>query len=134
MKKLPKNWLLWIIGALFVMSMMPGEGTKASDQQTIVASKYTCTTKDDCPSCVLGGIVEYQEINTTFFGELSYAECVGGVCELSDACIIWDCPPTADPECKSVKQTILDNTIGKVNENPKLFFIGALFIVAFFML
>lgn len=140
--KISKTQVLWLIGILFVMSVTPGEGTKVSDQQALVTTDYLCTTVDDCPTCVGGGIYDYNATDPSFLGELSYVECVGGRCEMSDACLIWSCPPSAQKlnttgglvDCESVKQTILDNTIQKFNENPVilLLIIGA--IVAFIML
>ena len=115
-----KEYWLWIIGILFVMSIMPGEGTKASSQQALVESNYICTSDSQCPKCVGGGIISINESNTDpgFLEELSYGKCIEGKCQLSDACLIWDCPVGSDATCKSVKQTLLDNTIGRMNDNP----------------
>lgn len=138
MKKLPKNLMLWIIGILFIMSVFPGQGTKAANQQALVMQDYSCETDTDCPKCVGGGIIAYNESDSNFFGDLSYAKCDAEKkkCILSDACLVWDCgdKQTQDGTCNSIKKTLLDNTIVKFNENPWiiLFIIGL--IVAFFML
>ncbi len=141
--KLPKNWIIWLVGIFFIMSVMPGEGTKAEDNQAIVATEYLCSTVDDCPKCTGGGLIEFNETAEEhgFFEELSFSDCVNGKCELSDACIVWDCPEGAELEtddgpvpCESVKQTLLDNTIGRFNENPVMFLLIIGLIVAYFML
>lgn len=133
-KKLPKNWLMWAIGILFVMSVMPGEGSKAANQQAIVATQYSCTVDTDCPKCVGGGLIDYNASSSNFLGELSYADCLEGVCQMSDACLIWDCPTGADPSCQSIKQTLLDNTFVKFNDNPMLLILTLGLVVAYFML
>lgn len=140
-KKLPKNLWLWVVGILFVMSVMPGEGTKAASQQAIVATEYICNEDADCPVCVGGGFIEYNESDDNFLGELSYAKCVDSKCELSDACVIWECPSgsTRDVDgeiipCKSVKQTILDNTIGKFNDSPAILLLIVGLVLAYIML
>ena len=124
--------LMWVIAILFVMSMMPGEGTKAADQQAIVDSTYTCSVDEDCPVCVGAGLVDYNETDPGFLGELSYSECSGGTCQLSDACLVWDCGEAGD--CDSIKQTLLDNTIGRFNDNPTGLIILIGLIIAFLML
>ena len=142
MKKLPENWLMWAIGILFVMSIMPGQGIKAADQQAIIETDYLCSVSTDCPVCV-GGFADATgilESNLTFFEELAYAKCDNnGKCRISEYCLVWGCPTGsyrtnesggANIPCKSVKTTVLDNTLMKVNENPKLFLgIVVLFIV-----
>lgn len=128
--KLPKNAMLWVIGILFAMSVIPGNGEKAADQQAIVVSDYICTTSADCPVCVGAGLFEVNETLGTdlpFGQELSYAECVAGKCEMSEYCLVWDCPADSMLEtedgnvaCSSIKQTVLDNTIGRLSGNPLL--------------
>lgn len=141
--KITQTQMLVVIGILFFMSVLPGEGTKVADQQALVTTDYLCTTVDECPTCVGGGISEFNASDPTTLGELSFTECIEGRCKMSDACLIWDCPTGAAKlnvsggaaeECKSVKQTILDNTIQRFNENPVilLLIIGA--IVAFVLL
>lgn len=143
--KLKREHIVWLIGALFVMSIWPGTGTKALDQQAIVQTDYACSVPSDCPVCA-GGLFGINESKTeaelSFTEELSYASCVGGTCRLTDLCIVWECPPGSthlDVEgnvipCTSIKQTLLDNTISKMNENPMLFIGGALAIGAFLLL
>lgn len=131
-KKFKREWLIWGVLILFAMSVMPGEGTKATDQQAIVETKYICETDEDCPTCIGGGLIKYNETEPSFFGELSYADCLNGKCWLSDTCLIWDCGEVED--CKSVKQTILDNTLAKINQRPGLLFAGILLAIAYFML
>ena len=123
---------MWIVGILFVMSVMPGDGTKAADQQAIVMSEYTCTADKDCPVCVGGGIEKFNESDQTFLGELSASQCVNNACVLSDACLIWDCGNAAD--CNSIKKTLLDNTIERANDNPSLLLLGGGIIAAFMLL
>ena len=138
MKK--KNLLLWAIGILFVMSFLPGTGTKAANQQAIVATEYTCSANTDCPVCTGAGIEKFNETDPTFLGELSYANCVKpsgsstGVCHLSDACLVWDCPNGASSNCKSIKKTILENTFGLVNKNPLLLIGIIALVVVYFIL
>lgn len=144
-KKLPKNWLIWLVGLLFVMSVMPGEGEKAANQQAIIATDYTCTEDTDCPTCV-GGFTEINgsiaEEDFTFFEEIAYAKCEAGTCRLSEFCIVWDCPAGSTTlnatggivPCESVKQTLLDNTIAKLRDNPALFLGLIALIAALFML
>ena len=116
-----KNIIVWIVGILFIMSIMPGEGEKIDEtQQSMVDTIYTCDTSSDCPKCVGGGIEEFNASDPSFLGELGHATCEREVCQLSDACLIWDCGNT-QAECSSVKQTLFDNTIGKFNESPGLF-------------
>jgi hypothetical protein len=142
--KLPKNWLIWVIGILFVMSVYPGEGTKAADQQAIIESEYGCSVDTDCPSCV-GGFADIPvgalETNLTFYEELAYADCVNSRCRLSEYCLIWNCPSGSvkinatlgESPCISVKQTLLDNTIRKASDNPKLF-LGVIILVVVYLL
>lgn len=109
-----------IVLILFAMSIMPGEGSKAASQQAIKATEFTCQTNDDCPVCVGSGLVNDSELN---------AQCISNECFLSDACLIWDCGTAED--CRSVKSTLLDNTVGRFNENPVLFIVAIGFILAF---
>lgn len=134
-KKFDSKIILWIVGILFVMSLFPGEGTKAASQQAVVNTDYTCTQATDCPTCIRLPV----DINTskaveefTFLEELAYAQCTAGTCELSEYCIVWDCGNAEN--CQEVKQTLLDNTIGKLQENPMYAIFGILLIVAYFML
>lgn len=129
-----KNIIIWVIIVLFALSILPGEGQKAADQQAIVATEYSCIDDTDCPTCV-GGFVTINstvEEDFTFLEELAYAQCDNGYCRLSEYCLIWDCGNVE--ECISVKQTILDNTVVKFQENPiwLLAIIGL--IVAYLML
>ena len=130
--KFDKNILLWIVGALFIMSVMPGEGTKAASQQAIVSTNYICNVKEYCPKCVGAGLAKANA--TAFPGELSYADCIDSRCELSEYCLVWDCGNsqlfngTGNAPCKSVKRTLLDNTLVKVNQHPALLFFGLIFI------
>ena len=117
------NKVMWIVLAVFAMGIIPGTGFKADDKQALVVSKdITCGTYKDCPTC-MGGFGERTGAalveNATIFDELAYSQCVGGKCELSEYCISWSCG-TDTVHCKSVKQTILDNTIAKLQNNPIL--------------
>jgi hypothetical protein len=163
MKQLPKNWLIWLVGILFVMSVMPSNGTKANDQQAIITSEYICSSDDDCPRCIGGyaDITGILEENLTFYEELAFGVCDTSKnrCRLSEYCLVWDCPKSAALEtdkecvtaadckegetcpsgkcvaqCQSVRRTLLDNTIGKVRQNPKIFLFIGLGLIAYFML
>lgn len=126
--------LIAVIGVLFAMSIIPGQGIKAGNQQAMISyEEYPCTTNADCPTCVGGGIEEYNVSNPTYLGELSGGYCSAGKCVLSDSCLIWSCPES-QADCKSVKQTLLDNTIGKFNQNPMLLVLIIGLIIAFLML
>jgi len=120
-KNIKKEHIIWIVGILFFMSIYPGQGTKAVDQQAIVVTDNMCAVDTDCPVCV-GGFAKLndtvKEDELTFFQELSYAKCVSGKCRLSEYCLVWDCGKSAG--CDSVKQTLLDNTLSRLNENPAL--------------
>lgn len=136
--KLNRNMLLWIVGILFIMSVMPGEGTKAASQEAIVSTDYTCNIDSDCPKCVGKGLADANA--TAFPGELSYAACVNHRCDLSEYCLVWDCGNsqlangTSSPiACKSVKRTLLDNTLVKLNQHPMWLFIGAGLLIAFML-
>jgi hypothetical protein len=111
------------------MSITPGEGTKVSDQQALVATDYTCSVDEDCPVCIGAGF-EVEE--SEFLQELNSKRCIAGSCELSDACLIWDCGNAG--ECQSIKQTVLDNTVGRLNNNPIIFLLIVGLIIAFIML
>ena len=145
--ELPKNWLIWAIGILFVMSIMPGEGTKAANQEAVTESEYICNLDTECPTCV-GGYSSIPagtlESNLTFFEELAYAKCDTTInrCRLSEYCLVWGCPEGsyrvnetggANIPCVSVKQTLLDNTINKMSANPKLF-LGAVVLIAIWLM
>lgn len=143
--KFDTNKIIVLIALLFIASMIPcdylgsciGNGTKAADQQAIVSTEYTCATDKDCPSCAGGGIVKYNETATGasgFFGELSYAKCVSGVCQLSDSCLVWQCGNSNTTTCHSLKQTLLDNTLTKVNQHPGMLILGIILIALYFML
>lgn len=134
-KKFNKNILLWVIGILFVMSVMPGQGEKiAGDTQAITQSDIACTQDTDCPTCLGKGLSDFNESDPTFLGELSFSECNNeGFCDLSEFCITWSCGDTQE-NCESVKQTILDNTILKLRDNPMLTLLIGAAVVAFFML
>jgi hypothetical protein len=113
MKKINPIWFIVLI-ALFAMSVIPGDGNKATSQQAIVDTTYTCTAAADCPTCVGAGIK--TEDTEGYLAELNSKTCVGGVCQQSDACLVWDCGKAGG--CNSIKQTILDNTIQKFNMYP----------------
>jgi len=144
-KKIPKNWLIFLVGILFVMSLIPGEGKKALSQEAIIATDWECNTALDCPICVggFGNVTGIPESDLSFFEELAYAKCDNnGKCRLSEYCLIWDCPENTfrvnetggRVECSSVQRTLLDNTLVKFNENPKLIFGVILLIIVYFML
>jgi len=101
--------LIIVILGLFVLTLIPGEGTRASDQQAIVEKDYTCSVDADCPTCV-GGIAG---TNVSFFDELSYAKCVNGKCHLSSSCLNWDCNNAGG--CTSIRQSLFDNLIAYFN-------------------
>lgn len=125
------NWIIWVVLAFVAMNFIPGEGTKAADQQAIVSTQYSCATAADCPVCVMSGIAE---ANTTGLGQFSYSACTGGKCQLTEYCVVWDCPPSASSNCQSVKRTLLDNTLGKLNQNPWYLVIAIGLIAALVML
>ena len=147
MKLKYKNLLIGAVLILFTLSVLPGKGNKSESQQAIVSTDYICSDVKDCPKCVGGNIVKYNTtgyMNDTggikdFVGELSYAACIGGRCELSDSCLVWDCPRSGGilnetggkSECSSIKQTLLDNTLGFINKYPLLLLIIPLAIWAF---
>lgn len=119
------------------MSIMPGEGNKASDQQAIVTTEFSCSKDTDCPTCV-GGL-DFLAANETkptdeftFIEELAYGKCENSKCQLSDSCLIWDCGTVED--CNSIKKTVLDNTVEKINKRPGLLIFAIIVGVAFFML
>lgn len=136
--KFKPNRLIWVIAFFFIMSILPGEGTKAAgDQQAITQSIYVCEQDTDCPTCVGAGFadIDLEKIEAGEFhlGELSFSECNTevGLCDLSEYCLVWDCGPTQQG-CDSIKQTILDNTIVRFQENPILL-LGAIGLVVAFI-
>lgn len=128
--------LVWIIAIIALMAFIPGEGTKpVQDQQAIKQSDYSCSSDVDCPTCVGGwfGIEEGKAMEEfTILDELAYSKCESGRCMLSDWCLEWDCNNAAG--CYSVKQTLLDNTLGKIKNNPELLLALIAFIVVYLML
>jgi Na+-transporting methylmalonyl-CoA/oxaloacetate decarboxylase beta subunit len=119
--------LLVIVSLLFVLSIIPGQGTKAANQQAIVGTEYTCTSSKDCPVCVGSGIEKKD--TESFLYELNSRTCVNGKCQQSDACLVWDCGNVAG--CNSIKQTILDNTIVKINKYPIIIFLAIFLILIY---
>jgi hypothetical protein len=131
--RLKSKNLIWIFAILLFMSIYPGTGYKAESQQAIVSTDLPCTTYKDCPTCV-GGFMEHKEydpLNRTIFQELSYAKCDGGVCKLSEYCVYWNCGTQAN--CTSVKQTLLDNTVGKIQQNP-MYLVGIIGLIVVFLM
>jgi hypothetical protein len=109
--------LIVIVGVITLLSILPGEGMKAADlnqfgkKTSDVGTEYSCSTVEDCPSCVMD--------LSDFSNETKpMSSCSNGMCTLSDACVIWDCNEANN--CHSIRQTLLDNTVQKFNEHPGL--------------
>lgn len=129
--KFHQNRALYVLVALILLSIVPGQGEKVSqDTMSIVKSTYTCHQDSDCPSCVGAGIVKYNGTSSGYFGELSYQKCISGYCHQSDTCMIWACG-ASQSNCKSIKQTLLDNTITKLNNNPLLYLLIVGLVIAY---
>lgn len=132
MVKFKQKWLIWIIFGVFLLNFIPGTGFKMpGSQQAIVASEFTCSQDSDCPTCVGAQFVD--EDPATFPGELGVSYCSAGKCQLSEYCIVWDCGDTQQ-NCDSIRQTILDNTFLRFQQNPTMFILLILGVVAWVML
>lgn len=137
-KNVNTKWLI-LAGVIALMYFMPGTGFKAANQQSLIMSEVGCGSDLECPKCIGGGFEDYNPLNVTMLGELSYAKCkitapaVRGTCELSDMCTYWDCP-TGATNCESVKKTLLENTVEKFNKNPAILILVVGLVVAYFML
>lgn len=135
--KLVQNVIIALTVIVLGLMLSPGQGMKAQSQQAIVATDYSCNVDKDCPKCVGGGVVDYNVSDDGFFGELSYAKCLNKKCQLSDACLLWDCGGvnTVEPNsCKSIRQSLLDNTLGKINQNPFMLLLLVGLLAAYFYL
>src|SRR3990167_5123685 len=124
--KQSKGLLVFVV-ILFIASVLPGQGTKAANQQAIMATEYTCQKTADCPVCVGAGLAEPGQEG--FLQELSYSQCVQGKCQLSDACLIWDCGKSGN--CNSIKQTLFDNTFVKLRDNSFILIVIILGLVGY---
>ena len=111
-----KSMALFVVVALFALSVIPGEGMKSSDQMAIVSTEYTCNVNSDCPICVGSSLGESGKEG--FINELASASCSANKCQLPDTCLIWDCGKSGG--CTSIRQSLFDNTIVKLRDNPLL--------------
>jgi hypothetical protein len=130
--------LVYIVLGLFAMNFIQGMGFKAANQQAVKTyTDFSCTTYKDCPTCVGGFSGQsntYDTSNMTIFDELSYANCVSGKCQLSEYCITWDCGTQPASVCPSIKQTLYDNTIAKIQANPMILLFVVAGLIAYLML
>lgn len=109
MNKKISTYLLYALGIIVLLMIIPGNGQKmaSADNFAMVNTKFACTSAATCPVCI-------DEV----FSANKSATCVSGKCVLPDTCLYWDCGKTEG--CHSIRQTILDNTIQKFNQFPWL--------------
>jgi hypothetical protein len=90
---------------LFICNFIDGEGSKAADQKKTASTNYTCSKDSDCPQCVGTGLNLSME-----------SKCTNQQCVLPQTCFKYDCGNQTD--CKSVRNTVLDNIVSWLSNNP----------------
>ena len=121
MKELTRNIIIGIALFLLVLAFFPGQGSKAADQKKTAEAVYSCSKDSDCPQCVGAGLNISAD-----------SKCVSGTCVLPQTCLKWDCGNQVD--CKSIRNTILDNIVTWLSNNPWILISLIIFVILWWQL